>query len=209
MRVSRQKSNFFKESVDFLGFVVTKEGTRTSQDKVKAIKEFKQPSNLFELRSTLKDRELNYATNERELLAIVWALDSLRHYLYGKSDINIFTDHQPLIFAVSDKNPNSKLKRWKARIEESGAKVIYKPGKENGVADALSRQGIYALQSLAESDRATIPSEESLTLVIESTEKPLNCFRNQIVLEEASTPNKRLFIVFGSKTRHQIDFSDW
>jgi len=30
---------------------------------------------------TLKDREVNYATNERELLAIVWALAKLRHYL--------------------------------------------------------------------------------------------------------------------------------
>jgi len=67
---------------------------------------------------TLKDREINYATNERELLAIVWALDTLRHYLYGKNDINIYTDHPPLTFAVSDKNPHSKIKRWKVRIEE-------------------------------------------------------------------------------------------
>jgi len=36
-----------------LGFVVTKEGIKTSQDKVQAIKDFKQPSNLFELRSFL------------------------------------------------------------------------------------------------------------------------------------------------------------
>ena len=49
---------------------------------------------------TLKDVELNYATNERELLAIVWSLRAFRHYLYGVKNINIYTDHQPLTFAV-------------------------------------------------------------------------------------------------------------
>ncbi len=43
---------------------------------------------------TLKDREVNYAMNQRELLAIIWALDSLQHYLYGKNYIRIYTDHQ-------------------------------------------------------------------------------------------------------------------
>jgi len=88
---------------------------------------------------TLKDREVNYATNERELLAIVWAMAKLRHYLHAVKDINIFTDHQPLTFAVSESNPNAKIKRWKARIDESGAKILYKPGKDNLVAGALSR----------------------------------------------------------------------
>jgi len=95
---------------------------------------------------TLKDREINYATNERELLAIIWALAKLRHYLYAVKDINIFTDHQPLTFAVSESNPNAKIKRWKARIDESGARIFYKPGKENLVADALSRQQLNAME---------------------------------------------------------------
>jgi len=85
---------------------------------------------------TLKGSEANYATNERELLAIVWALVKLRHYLYGVKDINIFTDHQPLTFSVSESNPNAKIRRWKARIDEFNARLFYKPGKENLVADA-------------------------------------------------------------------------
>jgi len=89
---------------------------------------------------TLRDNEKNFATNERELLAIVWSLKNLRNYLYGVKDLHIYTDHQPLTFAVSDKNPNAKLKRWKGIIDDHGAKVIYKPGKENLVADALSKR---------------------------------------------------------------------
>jgi len=56
---------------------------------------------------TLKD----YATNERELLAIVWAIGKLQNYLYGSKEIPIFTDHQPLTFAVSERNTNAKIKR--------------------------------------------------------------------------------------------------
>lgn len=56
----------------------------------------------------LSKTESNYATNERELLAIVWALKELRHYLYGVSDIVIFTDHQPLTFSMSEKNQIQK-----------------------------------------------------------------------------------------------------
>jgi len=108
---------------------------------------------------TLKDCELNYATNERELLAIVWAIGKLQNYLYGTKEIRIFTDHQPLTFAVSERNTNAKIKRWKAFIEEHNAKVFYKPGKENFVADALSRQNINAKQGEPQSDVATIHSE--------------------------------------------------
>lgn len=88
---------------------------------------------------SLNRTEENYATNEKEMLAIVWALDNLRNYLYGAKKIKIFTDHQPLTFALSNRNHNAKLKRWKARIEEYNYELIYTPGKSNFVADALSR----------------------------------------------------------------------
>jgi len=130
---------------------------------------------------TLKDREVNYATNERELLAIVWALVKLRHYLYAVKGINIFTEYQPLTFAVSESNPNAKIKRWKARIDESGAIIFYKPGKDNLVADALSRQQLNVVEEEeAYSCAATIHSEMSLTHTIETTDKPLNCFRTHL-----------------------------
>lgn len=151
----------------------------------------------------LSGSEEHYATNERELLAIVWALKTLRNYLYGVPNLNVFTDHQPLTFAVSDRNPNSKIKRWKAFIDECNAKLIYKPGKENVVADALSRQHINALDNASVE---TIHSEESSTNAIERTDKPVNCFRNQILVEEGTESQRRTFILFGKKTRHLITF---
>ncbi|KAH8272179.1 hypothetical protein KR018_008773, partial [Drosophila ironensis] len=113
-----------------------------------------------------------------------------------------------LVIDLSESNPNAKIKRWKARIDESGAKMFYKPGKENLVADALSRQQLNVVEAEeAYSCEATIHSEVSLTHTIETTEKPLNCFQNQITLEEARSPSKRSFLLFGNKRWHDIDFT--
>lgn len=73
------------------------------------------------------------------MLAIVWAFDKLRSYLYGAKEIKIVTDHQPLTFTLNNNNNNAKLKRWKSKIEEYNYTLIYKPGKTNLVSDALSR----------------------------------------------------------------------
>jgi len=49
MRISAQKSSFFKKSVSFLGFIVTNNGAATDPEKVKAIREFLEPKNVFEV----------------------------------------------------------------------------------------------------------------------------------------------------------------
>lgn len=52
---------------------------------------------------TLNTTEQNYATNEKEILAIIWALQKLRNYLYGVADLTFYTDHQSLIYSISEK----------------------------------------------------------------------------------------------------------
>ncbi|KAH8295564.1 hypothetical protein KR054_009057, partial [Drosophila jambulina] len=93
-------------------------------------------------------------------------------------------------------------------IDENNGKVFYTPGKQNLVADALSRQPLNYSEAEAQSDVPTVYSELSLSYTIESTDKPLNCFRNQIILEEAGQPLRRDFIVFGNRTRHIINFNN-
>lgn len=87
---------------------------------------------------TLNEHEINYSTIEKELLAIVWATKYFRPYLYGRQ-FNIVTDHKPLQWLFSLKEPNSKLVRWRLRLEEYDYKITYKKGKLNSNADALSR----------------------------------------------------------------------
>lgn len=95
---------------------------------------------------TLSDTEARYSTIERELLAIVWAVKHFRPYLYGRKFV-IYTDHRPLVWLNSLKEPNSKLTRWRLRLQEYDFEVIYKNGKQNANADALSRIKINVLDS--------------------------------------------------------------
>lgn len=87
---------------------------------------------------TLNSAEKNYSTIEKELLAILDSTKHFRPYLFGQNFV-IETDHNPLVWLYKIKEPNSKLVRWKLKLEEFNFTITYKRGKENKVADALSR----------------------------------------------------------------------
>lgn len=87
---------------------------------------------------TLNETESKYSAIEKELLAIVFACKYFRPYLFGREFL-IVTDHRPLQWLFSLKEPNSKLVRWRLKIEEYQYKIVYKKGILNKNADALSR----------------------------------------------------------------------
>ncbi|CAK1581928.1 unnamed protein product [Parnassius mnemosyne] len=95
---------------------------------------------------TLNESEVNYSTIEKELLAIVWATKYFRPYLFGRT-FKILTDHKPLQWVMNLKEPNSRLTRWKLKLSEYDFSVIYKKGKNNTNADALSRVEIHNEES--------------------------------------------------------------
>jgi len=95
---------------------------------------------------TLNKAETRYSTTEKELLAIVWATKHFRQYLYGRK-FKIVTDHKPLIWLMNVKDPNSRLMRWRLKLEEFDYETVYKSGKTNTNADALSRISINAIDS--------------------------------------------------------------
>ncbi|CAB0029051.1 unnamed protein product [Trichogramma brassicae] len=87
---------------------------------------------------TLKGAELNYYTTELELLAIVWALEKFRSYVYGQP-VEVRTDHQALTFLRTSWFLSQRLLRWSLLIQDYNLKVKHIPGKENILADHLSR----------------------------------------------------------------------
>lgn len=148
---------------------------------------------------TLSVTEEKYSVPEKEMLAIFWSLQVFRNYLYG-AKFKILTDHQPLTFALSPKNTNAKLKRWKAYLEEHDYEIVYKPGKANVVADALSR----IVCSMTGTQHSADNSDD---LYIESTESPLNVFRHQVIIKKG--PDKVVTEhPFPGYTRITIDIND-
>lgn len=86
----------------------------------------------------LNKAEKNYPTIQKELLAVVWGTKYFRPYLFGRR-FTIMTDHKPLIYLFSMKDPNSRLLKFRLALEEYDYKIVYVKGKNNAVADALSR----------------------------------------------------------------------
>lgn len=86
----------------------------------------------------LNQAEQNYSTIEKELLAIIYCTKHFRPYLYGRK-FTLITDHRPLVWLQSIKDPSSRLIRWRLQLIEYDYKITYKPGRINSNADALSR----------------------------------------------------------------------
>jgi hypothetical protein len=80
----------------------------------------------------------NYSTIEKELLAIVMAVEHFHLMLYGR-DFIIYTDHKPLSHLPNRRTVQPRLERWLMRLSIYKFKILHKSGKENIIADFLSR----------------------------------------------------------------------
>ncbi|GMP36733.1 hypothetical protein CsSME_00008757 [Camellia sinensis var. sinensis] len=87
---------------------------------------------------TLSDAQLNYTTIEKELLAIVFALDKFRSHLLG-SKVIVFTDHVALRYLLSKKETKLRLFRWILLLQEFDLEIRDNKRSENVVVDHLFR----------------------------------------------------------------------
>ncbi|KAI4293356.1 hypothetical protein PAPHI01_2630 [Pancytospora philotis] len=81
--------------------------------------------------------ELNYTTTEKECLAIIWAIKKLKIYLCN--EFTIRTDHSALQWLLRTNEPTGRLARWIMCLQEFQYKIEHVRGRDNLVADALSR----------------------------------------------------------------------
>ena len=98
----------------------------------------------------LKPAEKNYPVHDKELLAMKYALVKFRVYLLGSKPFVIYTDHASLRTATQSPHLSQRMARWLSFFAEYNFTVAYKPGRENILADALSRRPDYESQSMDE-----------------------------------------------------------
>lgn len=129
--------------------------------------------------------ELNKPIIEKELLAIHFAITNFRPYLYG-THFTVYSDHRPLVYLYSLKDPSSKLTRIRLELEEYSFDVIHIKGKDNVVANALSRITFDSIKT----------NEQKVLVTTRAQSKKKNDSINATESEKISVPK-----VFESESR--------
>ena len=86
----------------------------------------------------LNKQQRRYCVTRRELLAVVTFLREFRNYLLAQEFV-IRTDHNSLTWLLRFKEPQGQLARWLEYAFQFRFRIVHRPGKKHGNADALSR----------------------------------------------------------------------
>jgi len=124
---------------------------------------------------TMKPAECNYDVHDKELLAIVQALKEWRRYLKGSGQhFRVLTDHQNLIRFTTTKELTGRQIRWSEVLSGFDFKIEYRPGKEGGKPDALTRRKADMPQEgderLTQKARILLPKEKYFDTSIQEME---------------------------------------
>ena len=89
----------------------------------------------------LNKHQRNYSTIEKECLALILALTHFEVYISSSAvhPIIVFSDHNPLTFIDKVRCKNQRLLRWSLMLQEFNIEIRHIHGKDNIIADALSR----------------------------------------------------------------------
>jgi hypothetical protein len=107
--------------------------------------------------------EMNYEIYDKEMLAIVETMDRYRHYFEGLGQQTIiFSDHRNLLWFTETKVYNRRQARWAEKLSRFDFKIVFRPGKQGGKPDALSRRPDYTLGKDTEARRITFLKPEQV-----------------------------------------------
>ncbi|GKB66727.1 reverse transcriptase domain-containing protein [Tanacetum coccineum] len=158
-----EKSHFMVKEGIVLGHKISKNGIEVDKAKVDVIAKLPHPTTVKGVRSflghagavlgqrhekhfkpihyaskTMTEAESRYTTAEKEMLAVVYAIEKFRSYLILNKSI-VYTDHSALKYLFAKKDSKARLLRWVLILQEFDFNVIDTKGAENLVADHLSR----------------------------------------------------------------------
>ncbi|GJX04160.1 putative mitochondrial protein [Tanacetum coccineum] len=173
------KCAFGISQVEYLRHVISGKGVSTDPFKVKAMQEWPVSVNIKRLRGflvetdaseegigavlqqnghpiaflsrSLAPRHKGLSTYEKELWAVVYALEKWRGYLLGRH-FKIKTDHFSLKYLMEQRLSTPFQIKWLPKLLGYDYEILYKKGSENIVADALSRSSLPSLQSMIVSE---------------------------------------------------------
>jgi hypothetical protein len=95
---------------------------------------------------SMTPEQRNYPIADKEMLAIILALEQWHHHLEGaRHSFEIWTDHKNLQYFMKSQDLNCRQARWAQYLSRFDYLLINKPGTLMGKADALSRREDHAV----------------------------------------------------------------
>ncbi|KAK1627929.1 hypothetical protein QYE76_002244 [Lolium multiflorum] len=134
---------------------------------------------------TLDAAQRNYATTEKELLAVVFACDKFRSYIVD-SKVTIHTDHAAIRYLMTKKDAKPRLIRWVLLLQEFDLHIVDRKGADNPVADNLSRLENIAYDPVPVND--SFPNEQLVVIKVSSRDSPWICFGSRGIMSSSETP---------------------
>ncbi|KAK1610058.1 hypothetical protein QYE76_033731 [Lolium multiflorum] len=134
---------------------------------------------------TLDAAQRNYATTEKELLAVVFACDKFRSYIVD-SKVTIHTDHAAIRYLMQKKDAKPRLIRWVLLLQEFDLHIVDRKGADNPVADNLSRLENIAYDPVPVND--SFPNEQLAVIKVSSRDSPWICFGSRAIMSSSGTP---------------------
>jgi hypothetical protein len=90
---------------------------------------------------SMNDAEHNYEIYDKELLAVIRALEEWHHYIQGATHpVEIWTDHKNLEYFMMSQKLTRRQARWSLLLAEYEFMLNHRPGVQNDKADRLSRR---------------------------------------------------------------------
>jgi predicted aspartyl protease/transposase InsO family protein len=158
--------------------------------------------------------EQNYEIHDKEMLAIIRALEEWRAELEGlqrSERFNIITDHRALEYFMTKKKLNARQARWAEFLSRFYFIIRYRPGKMNTLADVLSRP-----ESMKETDREghriqILLKPESLDKQIQIPREPTTIapIENEAITDRIQSANRTAPSLEEFRKRAREDDPNW
>jgi hypothetical protein len=119
-------------------FHISTDALDTTIGVVLGQKEEQRQYAIYYISKNLTPAEKNYTVTEKDFLDVIYAINKFRHYIAGYS-VFVHIDHSAIRYLMNKLITNGRVTRWFLLLQEFGIAIIDKPGRENVIADFLSR----------------------------------------------------------------------
>lgn len=152
---------------------------------------------IFYASRLLNKHERNYATVEKEALAIVFALKTFQPYTEGAGQTLVKTDNSCCCSLLKSKNLTGRLLKYQIAVQGYDINIVHRPGKTNALCDHLSR---YLPEGSATTDTAASTKPIDAIEFVEPV--TLEMIRQE---QKATTSYRKLYDALHGRLSAEID----